>query len=451
MKNTLNRRGFIHQAGVIGSGFALLGGYPLLAIAKREGGKPALLGGAKAVQSGFSRWPIYDKTEENAIVAVLKSNKWGRLQGAVTANFETAYANLLGVGHSLGVSSGTAALTTILGALDVGPEDEVIMPIYTFIATYNVIVLNYALPIFVDTDVETFQIDANKVEGAVTSNTKAIMPVHIGGSPANIDRFLEIGDKTNLPIIEDACQAHLAEWRGKKVGSFGLAGAFSFQSSKNLNCAEGGAVTTNDESFAKRCYNFHNQGQGGRGTSYGTGVGTRGSNLRLTEFQSGLLLAQMTRLEEQSRLRHENAKYLTSLLEEIPGIEPAKLYEGTDRSAYHLYMFRYLKEHFDGLSRAQFLKALAAEGIPCSSGYTSMNKGDYVKSLATNRHYIKIYGKKKMHNWLEQNQFPQNDIIAEEQGVWFVQTVLLSSRKHMEQIAEAIMKIKKYANELKAV
>ena len=451
MKSTLNRRGFIQQAGVIGSGIALLGGFPLLTIAKGDGGKPALLGGTKAIQSGFPLWPIHDKTEENGIVAVLKSGNWGRLNGAVTANFETEYAKLLGVGHSLAVSSGTAALTTILGALDVGPEDEVIMPIYTFIATYNVIVLNYALPVFVDTDVETFQIDADKVESAVTRNTRAIVPVHIGGSPVDIDRFLEIGHKTGLPIIEDACQAHLAEWRGKKVGTFGLAGAFSFQSSKNLNCAEGGAVTTNDESFAKRCYNFHNQGQGGRGTSYGTGEGTRGSNLRLTEFQSGLLLAQMTRLEEQVRLRDENARYLTTLLQDIPGIEPAKLYEGTDRSAYHLYMFRYLKEHFDGLGRAQFLKALAAEGVSCSSGYTPMNKGDYVRSLATNRHYMRIYGKKKMKDWLEQNHFPQNDIIAEEQGVWFTQAVLLGSRQNMEQIAAAILKIKKYANELKAL
>lgn len=450
MGNFLNRRRFIQHAGIIGSGIAL-GGLPKLTIASQESGKPAILGGAKAYQGGFSHWPIHGKTEENALVAVLNSNKWGRLNGAVTANFETEYAKLLGAGHSLGVSSGTAALSTILGALDVGPEDEIVMPIYTFIATYNAIVLNYALPVFVDTDVETFQIDANKVESAVTRNTRAIMPVHIGGSPANIDQFMEIGRKTGLPIIEDACQAHLASWRGKKVGTFGLAGAFSFQSSKNLNCAEGGAVTTNDENFARQCYSFHNQGQGGTGTSYGTGAGTRASNHRLTEFQSGILLAQMTRFEEQVKTRDENARYLTSLLDGIAGIEPAKLYEGTDRSAYHLYMFRYLKEHFSGLGRDQFIKALAAEGIYASPGYSSMNKGEYVQSLASNRHYLKIYGKKKMKRWLEQNHFPQNDIITEEQGVWFTQTMLLGSRQNMEQIAEAIRKIQRYAGELKTV
>lgn len=450
MKSSISRRGFIQRASIVGSGVAL-GGLPKLVFGNQDSGKPAILGGPKACHGGFSPWPIYNKTEEHALISVLKSDDWGRLDGAVTANFESSYANLLGVKHCLGVSSGTAALIAILGALDIGPEDEIIMPVYTFITSYNVVVLNYALPIFVDTDLETFQVDANKVERKITDNTKAIMPVHMGGSPANIDQFMEINRKTDLPIIEDACQAHLAEWRGKKVGSFGLAGAFSFQSTKNLNCAEGGAVTTNDDAFATLCYTFHNQGQGGSEASYDTGVGTRASNLRLTEFQSSLLLTQMNRLEEQAQMRDVNARYLTSLLSDIDGIEPAKLYEGTDRSAYHLYMFRYLKAHFGGLNRAQFLRALEAEGVPCSSGYSSMNKGDYVKSLASNRHYLRIYGKKKMDRWLESHDFPKNDILTEEQGVWFMQNMLLGSRENMEQIAEAILKIKRNAGLLKSI
>src|SRR5690606_35641742 len=228
-----------------------------------------------------------------------------------------------GAGHCLGVSSGTSALTTILGALGVGPGDEVIIPVYTFIATYNVVVLNYALPILVDTDIETFQIDAGKAADAVTEQTKVIMPVHIGGTPFDVDAFVRLGEKTRIPIVEDACQAHMAAWKGKNVGNFGVAGAFSFQSSKNLNCAEGGAILTNDADFARACYTFHNQGQGGTGTSYGTGIGTRATNLRLTEFQGNLLLTQMERLKRQSEIRSENAKYLTELLTDIPGIEPA--------------------------------------------------------------------------------------------------------------------------------
>lgn len=447
MKNKFNRRDFIGTAALAGAGVAL-GGLPQLSFANLQDSKPAILGGSKAYTKGFSAWPIFDETEEKALISVLKSGKWGRLNGPVVAGFEQAYAKLNGVGHCLGVSSGTSALTTILGALGIGPGDEVVIPVYTFIATYNVVVLNYALPILVDTDIETFQIDAKKAEAAVTAQTKAIMPVHIGGTPANIDAFLELGQKKGIPIVEDACQAHLAEWNGKKVGNFGVAGAFSFQSSKNLNCAEGGAILTNNADFAQACYTFHNQGQGGTGISYGTGSGTRATNLRLTEFQGNLLLAQMTRLQQQAETRSENAKYLTELLADIPGIEPAKWYPGTTRSAYHLYMFRYLKEHFNGLSRDKFVEAINAEGIPCDRGYGQMNRDAYVTGLASNPHYLRIYGEKTMKEWLERNQCPQNDKLTNEQSLWFFQTMLLGTRENMEQIAAAIRKIQKYAKQI---
>ncbi|HYH55421.1 MAG TPA: DegT/DnrJ/EryC1/StrS family aminotransferase, partial [Anseongella sp.] len=411
--NKWERRRFIQTAAMAGAGLAI--GLPFIACSNTADAKPALLGGPKAHPAGFPGWPVFDQTEEKALTEVLKSNNWGRLGGSVVADFEEAYGKLLGAKHCLGVSSGTSALYTILGAMDLGPGDEVIIPVYTFIATYNVIVLNYALPVFVDTDIESFQIDANKIEGAVTDRTKAIMPVHIGGSPADLDKILAIAEKANIPLIEDACQAHLAEWKGKKVGTFGLAGAFSFQASKNLNCAEGGAITTNDEEFVQTCYGFHNQGQGGRTTAYNPGTGTRATNLRLTEFQGNLLIAQMSRLAAQANQRDENAAYLTKLLNEIPGISPAKLYEGTTRSAWHLYMFRYDKAQFAGLSREKFIEALNAEGVPCSSGYGPMNRQAYVTGLAKNKHYLRIYGEKTMNEWLERNQCPQNDRLSGEQ------------------------------------
>lgn len=445
----INRRKFLQTSTIAGAGFTLM---PNFTFAGNGSGnnKPVLLGGKKNTY-GFSRWPVYDQTEEKALLDVLHSDKWGRLDGNVTAAFEEVYSKLVGVHHTLAVSSGTSALYTMLGALDAGPGDEVILPVYTFVASYNVVVLNYALPVLIDTDPETFQIDAEKIEPAITNRTKLIMPVHIGGSPADMDRILEIGRRHNLPIIEDACQAHLAGWKGKKVGSLGLGGAFSFQSTKNLNCAEGGAITSNDEAFIRKCYTFHNQGQGGTTTSYTTGEGTRGSNLRLTEFQAGLLLAQMTRLEQQAGKRSENAAYLTNLLNEIPGITPAKLYEGTTNSAYHLYMFRYDKRYFQGLSRERFIETLSAEGIPCSSGYGQMNSSAYVQGLAGNKHYLKIYGKKGMQEWLERIRCPQNDTLTREESVWFTQNTLLGSRTDMEQIAEAIQNIAKYSGEISKI
>ena len=157
---------------------------------------------------------------------------------------------------------------------------------------------------FVDTDVETFQIDARKIAAAITERTKVVMPVHLGGAVADLDTILAAAAPRRLPVVEDACQAHLAEWKGRKVGTYGRAGCFSFQASKNLNCAEGGAILTNDAELLETCYRFHNNSRG-RATAGSTDFSYRGvgANLRLTEFQAAMLLAQMTRLEQQARTR----------------------------------------------------------------------------------------------------------------------------------------------------
>jgi dTDP-4-amino-4,6-dideoxygalactose transaminase len=447
MKHELNRRDFISTTTVAGAGLAL--GLPQIARGAEAAATPAMLGGPKAHPGGFPGWPVMDQTEEKALLDTLHSGHWFRGSGAAVSKFEDAYEKLTGAKHCLATASGTAALSTVLGALDIGPGDEVVTTPYTFVATYNVIVLNYALPIFVDTDLESFQIDANKIEAAITPQTKALLPVHIGGSPADLDKILVVGKKHNIPVVEDACQAHLAEWRGRKIGTWGLAGCFSFQASKNLNSGEGGAVLTNDDQFAEVCYNFHNQGRARQVSGYNfTYSGTRGSNLRLCEFQGSLLQAQMTRVVEQTNRRTENATYLSKLLSEIPGIKPAKLYDGVTRSAYHLYMFRYDAAAFASLDRAKFLQALGKEGVPASSGYGMMNKDAYVTGLAKNKHFLKVYGEKRMKDWLEETKnCPQNDKVCE-QAVWFTQTMLLGPRSDMDQIAEAIRKIQKHAAEL---
>jgi dTDP-4-amino-4,6-dideoxygalactose transaminase len=450
MKRAVSRRHFIQTASVAGAGLSLalphVGPTNLFAA---EVEKPVKLGGKPACTTDWPGWPVVDATEENALSGVLKSKRWFRGSGDAVAKFEDQYAKVTGAKHCLATASGTAALSTVLGALDLGPGDEVIIPPYTFVATYNVITLNYALPVFADVDLETFQVDPRAMARAITKNTAALMPVHIGGSPADLDAIIKLGADHKIPVIEDACQAHMAEWRGKKVGTLGLAGCFSFQASKNLNSGEGGAVLTNDRDFAETCYNFHNQGRARAVKGYNfTYSGTRGSNLRLSEFQGGLLTAQMTRLEEQTKKRNANAAYLTSMLKEIPGIKPAKLYDGVTASAFHLYMFRFDPAQFGGLDRGKFMSALAAEGVPASSGYGVMNRDDYVSALAKNKHFLKIYGDKRMNEWLQQNQScPQNQKLCE-QAVWFTQTMLLADRSAMEQIAAAIRKIQRHASAL---
>ncbi|WP_298652639.1 DegT/DnrJ/EryC1/StrS family aminotransferase [uncultured Proteiniphilum sp.] len=444
----ISRRLFLGSVSIVGTGMVLRPG-SIWAGKRGLDAKPALLGGEKTVTKRFPRWPFVDTTEEKALLGALHGSGWGRrVKNNAADNFEKNYAKLLGADHCLTVNSGTSALFTMMGALDIGPGDEVILPVYTFIATYNAVVLHNALPIIVDIDPESFQIDPKKMEAAITKETKALMPVHIGGSPANLDAILEIGDRNNLPVIEDACQAHLAEWKGKKVGTFGIGGAFSFQESKNLNCGQGGAITTNNRQFMDACVGFHHQGAVLSDNAYAPG-GVRGGNLRMTEFQAAILNAQMTRLEQQAKKRSENAAYLNKMLNEIPGMAPAKLYPGTTNSAYHLYMCRYDSNYFSGMGRARFIEALSAEGIPCSAGYGQMEKTPRVTALAKSRHYLKIYGEKTMKNWLERIQCPQNAKVSTEIAVWFGQTVLLGSKTDMEQIAEAIRKIQKYAKEIK--
>ena len=439
--NKMNRRRFFHTSSALGIGLTL-GLQNVNGATIQSSQKAAILGGPKAYTGTWPGWPIFGQLEQDELIKVLKSGKWGRLGNKIAPSFEKEYAKITGTKYALATSSGTSALYAMLGALNIGPGDEVILPPYTFIATYNVIVQNYALPVFVDTDIESFQIDASKIEASISPSTKVLMPVHIGGSPCDVDAVLEIANKYKIPLIEDACQAHLSEWKGKCLGSFGLGGAFSFQSSKNLNSGEGGAVITNSEDFYKRCYSFHHQGQSSDAASLEPGSGTRGSNLRITEFQAALLLAQLTRLEEQTKKRTENADYLTKLFKDIDGIIPAKQYEGTTRSSYLLYMFRYDQNKFSGMDRSQFIKALSAEGVPCSTGYNSLPQDPYIRDLARNKHYLNIYGEKVMNDWLERISCPQNDKLTQE-ALWFSQTMLLGTKNDMEQIANAIKKISK--------
>jgi len=404
--------------------------------------QPAISGGSPVRTVSFPGWPVIAENEERAWMKVLRGGKWNRLDGDSAREFEDTWARALGAKHCLATANGTSALIISLGALGIGPGDEVIVPPYTFVATVNAVLMHYAIPVFVDTDPDTLQIDARKIEAAITPRTRCILPVHLGGSPADMDAILEIGRKHKLPVIEDACQAHLAEWRHRKVSTLGALGCFSFQASKNLNSGEGGAILTNDSDLYRVCQSFHNNGRGDTGSGFG--YVRNGANLRITEFQAVLLTEQFKRVEEQSRRREQNAAYLTAQLSEIPGIHPARMYPGATRNAYHLYMLRYQREGFANLPRSQFLKALEAEGIPCSSGYTPLNKEPFLKNTFDSRGYRAIYPAKQLDGWLERNQCPVNDQLCEE-AVWFTQTMLLGPRSDMDQIAEAVRKIHRHA------
>jgi len=256
-----------------------------------------------------------------------------------------------------------------------------------------------------------------------------------------MDKINAIAKKHNLLVVEDACQAWMAEWRGKKCGTLGDLGCFSFQNSKNLPCGEGGAIVGDNHEIMDRCYSYHNFGR-----PYGeteltlSGYVRLGTKCRMAEYQAAILLAQMKRLEEQTKRRAENANYLTSRIKEVPGIIPHKLYEGVTRAAYHLYPFRYTKENFNRLSRGKFLAALKAEGIPCSGGYDPINKDPFFERTLRSRNFQKMYSKERLNRCREQNHCPDNDQLCKE-AVWFSQNLLLGTKKDMDDIADAILKI----------
>ena len=412
--------------------------------------KPALLGGTPVRQGAWPGWPVLDQREEKAVGDVVRGGKWGRGVGQQVARFEAEYAKLTGARFCQATANGTSALICSLGALGVGPGDEVIVPPYTFVATVNAVLLFGALPVFVDSDAASFQMDHRKIEPAITDRTVAIVPVHVGGGVGDLDGVLEVGRRRKLPVVEDACQAHLAEWKGRHVGTYGTAGCFSFQASKNLNSGEGGAVLTSDEALAERLYGFQNNGRSRKAT--GTAdftYGQPGGNFRMTEFQGALLLAQMARIEAYAQQREENAAYLTSMLQEVPGIVPARMPSGCTRNAYHLYMFRYQAERFGGLAREKFMKALRAEGVPCSGGYEPLNQDPLLRNVLHSRGFERLYGKGAHAKWAGRTACPVNDQLCRE-AVWFTQTVLLAGRPAMEEIAGAIRKIHKNARALLA-
>lgn len=440
MQAPVSRRDFLGGAATAGAGMCL--GLSAASAAEKPAKVPAAVAAPAPAAKPAAEWPLWDEREEKALLDVLRSGKWGRGNGTRVKEFETVFAQRMQAKYCIATSSGTTALLSAIGALGVGPGDEVILPPYTFVATFNVITANYALPVFADVDAASFQIDPAKLAAAITPATKLLLPVHIGGSTCELDAIAEISRQRKVAMLEDACQAPGAEWRGRPVGAHGVGGCFSFQASKNLTSGEGGAVVTNDETFANQVFNFHTPGTPKPSPSSG-----RSANYRLTEFQAALLLAQYSRFNAQQDVRNANALHLTSLLQQIPGIAPAKLTSGNTRSAWHLYMLRYDKTKFSNLSRAKFLQALANAGIAASSGYTSLNTSAHVKALAENPLYQRIYGRETMARWVERNRCPVNDQLVED-AVWLGQTKLLVSRSEIERIAETVASIQKRSGDL---
>lgn len=458
-KRNFSRREFIRKNSLTGLGAVIAVNMPAASAVStsRRASVPAVLGGDAVRTTPWPSWPVWDRAEdEELVLGVLRSGRWwrGSSRESVVDEFERQYAEALEVKRCLAMVNGTNSLITSLRMLDVGGGDEVIVTPYTFIATTHAILEAGAMPVFADVDPETFQIDPQKIREKITPRTRAIMPVHILGLPSDMEAIMKIATEHGLLVIEDACQAWLAEINNRKAGTFGDAGCFSFQNSKHLAIGEGGAIVSNDELFIDRCHSYHNTGRP-HGLMAGRVHGPNslmGNNLRMTEYQAAIGIVQMKRLKEETLTRGRNAAYLKNRLQEIPGIHPYRLYDNVTRAVFHLFPFRYKKEEFSGLSRAGFMRALRAEGVPASSGYGgTLNSDAYLKDAFDSKNFRLMYPSDMLdfEAYVERNRCPENERLSNEEAVWFSQNMLLGNTTDMDDIFRAVEKISSSSAQIK--
>jgi perosamine synthetase len=296
--------------------------------------------------------PLFGAEEEAAVLRVLGSGQLA--QGERVATFERRFAELCHVREAVAVSSGTAALHLALLAHGIGRGDEVITTAFSFAATANVILLVGATPVFVDIEPDTCTLDPVQAERALTRRTKAIIPVHLYGHPCEMNRLQKIAEACSLVLIEDASQAHAATIDGRPVGSFGT-GCFSFYATKNMTTGEGGMVTTNDPAIAEQVRLLRNHGQEARYYQIALGY-----NLRMTELQAALGIAQIEKLEYFTQRRRANATYLTNNLQ---GIVQTPVERPGCRHVYHQYTIKIPSK------RNEFMTELRARGVDTAIHY----------------------------------------------------------------------------------
>jgi len=448
MKHTFTRRGFIRSAAAGSAALTWLSAQKAPMAYAAEADKPAVLGGTPAHAGGWPGWPIWREAWEPAVLEVLRSGRWFRGAGEHVEEFEQAYARLLGAKRCLATASGTTSLMVALHVMGVDAGDEVITSPFTFIATYNAILSMKALPVLADTDPATLTMGPASIESRITERTRAILPVHIYGLPCDMDPINAIARKHKLAVVEDACQAWLAEYKGRKCGVLGDLGCFSFQNSTHLPAGEGGAVTGNSDDLLDRCQAYHNCGRAYGGFKGSTPYFTRGGNFRMQQFQAVILMQQFEKLVKETEHRGENGDYLSAQLKQIPGIEPVRLPENS-YPVWHLYPFRYDARQFNGLTRYQFTRAMGAEGIPCGGGYQEQYFDGLLDEAIASRGFQRLFSAERLKAYRDSFQELKGNQQVCATTVGMFQSVLLAERADMDRIVEAARKIQVHSAAIK--
>lgn len=399
-------------------------------VVNKQTSQLALLGGTPSVTRQPPAWPFFDESDREALQRVLESRVWGGYHDSV-GELERRFAAYHGTKFGIAMANGTVSLEIALTAAGIGAGDEVIVPPITFVASATSIARIGAVPVFVDVEPDTINLNPTLAEAAITRRTRAIVLVHFAGCPADLDTYTSLCRRHNLILIEDCAHAHGAEWKGQRVGSFGHFGSFSFQGSKNMTAGEGGILITNDPDLAENARSIANQGRRTGGAWYEhVNLGT---NARLTGFQASLLLNQLQRLPEQVITRMDRAAKLRAVINQTQALRttPAEVDKRITAHAFHLFSMKYLAD--SGVPRDKFVAALAAEGLPVTTGYPQP-----------------IYGNELFkHRPHTVHPCPVAEAYCKS-SVWLPQNALLSDEQWIEEAVAAIHKVCANASELTA-
>jgi len=424
--------------------------------------KLAINGGSKTLDDSIkTKWPIITQEDKDAVMRVLDSGVlWGVYAPEMRA-LEEEFAEYVGAKHCIAVNSGTAALHCAVSAADIGPGDEVITPAFSFVASAVSILHHNAIPVFIDLDPDTFNIDTAKIEEKITPQTKAIMPVHIHGCPADMDEVNRIAKKHDLVILEDACQSHGSTYKGKKTGTLGDMAAFSLNTTKNLPGGEGGLFTTDSEEYRGKANmlrmfgEFVKENEGRKYQSY-----SMGWNYRTQEMPCAFTRSQLKHLDHTNNTARENAQFLNRELTKIDGIKIQKIPEHST-SCYHKYRIRLDRDAF-GLNddsiqtfREKVRLALAAEGVDAVLWQTTTIPEQPVFKI------MEGYGKgcpwtcnfaKNKFSYSDE-QYPETTKLIKDSIVLGSETfpIYVSSLKVMEKYVEAFSKVFSNLDEVKKI
>ncbi|MFC9057829.1 aminotransferase class I/II-fold pyridoxal phosphate-dependent enzyme [Streptomyces sp. NPDC057074] len=371
----------------------------------------------------YPEWPQYDEKEREGLVRALEQGQWWRMGGSEVDSFEREFAELHGAPHALAVTNGTHALELALQVMGVGPGSEVVVPAFTFISSSQAAQRLGAVAVPVDVDPHTYNIDVAAARAAVTSRTRAIMPVHMAGFLADMDALAELSADTGVPLLQDAAHAHAARWRGKRVGELGSIAAFSFQNGKLMTAGEGGAVIFPDTERYEAAFLRHSCGRPRTDRRYLHQVA--GTNLRLNEFSAAVLRAQLSRLEAQIATRGQRWAVLSPLLDAIDGVVPQRGDDRTDNPSHYMAMFR-----VPGISeddRNALVDRLVAAGVPAFAAFRAIYRTDAFWEIGAPDETPEQVAER----------CPNTEAISRD-CVWLHHRVLLAGEQDMHRTAEIV-------------